>query len=147
MTECPVIMRLKSFPTQFGSLLICSFMLSPGQSQHDQTALLYLGLEVSVFEGSKTKCQGGREGGRDVTPPSNTVSSEKVAVVSPNIPGGIYIPLYHGIVVSLTRPGGVCAVCAVSSRLVIVAMVMVVCRGVRWRGTVRSSQLISAQLN
>ena len=59
VTECPVIIRLKSFPAQFGSLLICSFMASPGQSQHDHTALLYLRGEVSVLEGSKTKCQGG----------------------------------------------------------------------------------------
>ena len=66
MTECPVIMRLKSFPAQFGSLLICSFMVGPGQSQHEQAALLYLGLEVSEGEGIKTKCEEGREGGREV---------------------------------------------------------------------------------
>ena len=65
MTECPVIMRLKSFPAQFGSLLICSFMVGPGQSQHEQAALLYLGLEVSEGEGIKTKCEEGREGGRE----------------------------------------------------------------------------------
>ena len=53
-------------------------MLSPGQSQHDHTALIYLGLKVLLFEGSKTKC----EGGRDVTPPTNTVSSVTVAVCS-----------------------------------------------------------------
>ena len=41
--------RLKSFPAQFGSLLICSFMVSPGQSQHEHTALLYLTGEVSVL--------------------------------------------------------------------------------------------------
>ena len=61
MTECPVIMRLKSFPVQFGSLLICSFMVGPGQSQHEQAALLYLRLEVSEGEGIKTKCEEGRE--------------------------------------------------------------------------------------
>ena len=60
MTECPVIIRLKSFPAQFASLLIpLLFMAGPGQFQHEQTALLYLGVEVSGLEGSETKCEGG----------------------------------------------------------------------------------------
>ena len=85
MTECPVIMRLKSFPAQFGSLLICSFMVGPGQSQHEQAALLYLGLEVSEGEGIKTKCEEGREeGGLSRLPPTNiyhTVLSSPLPLV------------------------------------------------------------------
>ena len=135
MTECPVIMRLKSFPAQFGSLLICSFMVGPGQSQHEQAALLYLGLEVSEGEGIKTKCEEGREGGRSVTPPSNKYLSHCPLLPSP-----------AGSVESLTshQTGWLGCVKPISNCCN--AMVMLVCRGGGWRGGLQLDPLISARL-